>query len=201
MKNVLRYAIPLLLVGSSLVLGQRALELEQQIPGWQGGEMNLYFDMAVFPDVQPDGSFSFAESTPEFAEGIELMIQIGEGFSFEDLYPWCFDEEDDALELSTEEAGYWGFRTARLNQRTDGTNDGTAELKAQNGSTLSFVYADRPVEVTGYCYFGEGNRAEFDLELAPEVRYVMGEPLGEEGFRYTTDVSQEDVGEWVFELK
>lgn len=202
MNYVRGFLVTLLLVSSGSALGQRALELEQQIPDWKGGRMTLYFNLALFPKVQADGSFSFAKSTAEITEDIEFWSEHSRRYRFEDLYTACFDDAADAPEFSTNEASYWLFKDARLNLRSDGTHDGTVELKAKNGTTFTFLYADRPVDVTGHCQVNQSTSIELDLELAPEVRYVKVEQLGEGRLRFTTDVSEEDIenAEWVFEL-
>ena len=185
----------------SFVFGQTALELEHHIPDWNGGQMTLYFDLAIYPEVYPDGSFSFPE---DMTEQIEFWLEYDKRWTLEDLFPFCFDDADDELEATTDLASFWLFRIARLNQRTDGTNDGIAQLLQENGYPLSFMYADRTVDVRGRCRFDGEVFVDVVLELSNEVRYVKFEEVSEGGdIILTTNVPAEAIANavWVASIR
>ena len=141
MKTVI---LSLILSHVGFASGQTILLSEHKIPDWNNGQMTLYFDLAIHPEIMPDGSFQFAETMPE---DIEFWIEHDKRWVAEDMFPYCFDDALDQLEISKPNVSFWYFQTARLNARTDGTHDGTVQLQQSSGKALGFMYADGAVAI------------------------------------------------------
>ncbi len=186
----------------ALTFGQTALPLEQKIPNWRYGQMTLYFDLAIHPDIMPDGSFSFSKT---MSEDIAFWLEHDKAWPAEDMFAYCFDDQQDQLDVSSSDVNFWYFDTARLNARTDGSDDGIVQLQLANGQTLGFMYADSAVLVKGRCQLSEDRFVEINLDLTKEVRYVQIEnsAASKQTLVFTTSVLEETVKNavWVATLK